>query len=108
MTLKIASELKNRRKYLQTKLWDRREQLISAYESGNQTRINRAKISLVRILRELAESPELGPRRTFDWGNLEVVYRGGFDSRICWEQCESTFGDMYKIACLLKRSVFDV
>ena len=108
MTLKIAPELKNRRKYLQTKLWDRREQLISAYESGNQTRINRAKISLVRILRELAESPELGPKRAFDWGKLEIVYIYNFDPGICWKQCESTFGDMYKIACLLERSVFDV
>ena len=108
MTLTINPVLKSRRKYLQIKLWDRRVQLIQAYAAHDQGRIVKAKLSLARILKELVESPELGPRRTFNWGNLEVVYRGGFDSRICWEQCESTLGDMYKVACLLERSVFDV
>lgn len=108
MTLKIPPELKNRRKYLQIKLWDRREQLISAYASGSPTRISKAKISLSRILRELAESPELGPKRRFDWGKLWIVYAYGYDHTISWEDCQATLGDMQKIASLLERSVFDV
>jgi len=106
MTLNIDTTLRSRRKYLQIKLWDKRIQLIRAYEANSQIRVNKAKLSLARILRELAESPELGPKRPFSWGNLEVVYKGGFDQTICWPMCEATNSDMYKVACLLEWSVF--
>ena len=107
MTLNMDPTLQSRRKYLQVKLWDKRIQLIRAYEANSQVRVNKAKLSLVRILRELAESPELGPKRSFSWGNLEVVYRGGFDQFICWPMCEATDSDMYKVARLLEWSVFN-
>lgn len=108
MTLKIESELKRRRRYLQVKLWDRRKQLISAYKSEDQTRINKAKLSLARVLHELAESPELGPARLFNWGGLSIIYSNNFDPTISWEQCRLTLSDMHKVAVLLERSVFDV
>lgn len=106
MTLTINSTLKARRKYLQIKLWDRRLQLLTAYESNNPDRIVKAKLSLARILRELAESPELGPRRRFDWGKLWIIYAYNFDPVISWQDCEATEGDMHKVAHLLERSVF--
>lgn len=108
MTLTIPSELKYRRLYLQKKLWDRRKQLVAAYKSEDIKRISRAKLSLARVLHELAESPELGLPRPFNWGGLEIVYKNNFDNSITWVQCLSTKSDMHKVAVLLERSVFDV
>jgi hypothetical protein len=108
MTLTISSNLKSRRTYLNTKLSHRKTLLLRAYITKDQSRINRNKLSLARILHELAESPELGPKPIFKWGQLEIVYRGNFDPDISWAMCEASKSDPYLVACLLERSVFNV
>ena len=97
--------LKQSRFHLQQMLFRWKEQLLLAYVSGDERRITKAKISYLRIIKEISESPELGPPPPFRWGKLEIVYRGGFDPHISWEACEQTLGDWKQIARLLEGSI---
>lgn len=105
LTLHIEPKLSARRKYFQDKQSHAKARLVRAYVAADQRRITRAKISLIRILKELAESPELGSKRPFSWGDLEIVYRGGFDPLITWADCEETKSDWWKVAFMLERSL---
>lgn len=105
MTLHIPPDLRVRREYLQDKQSHAIARLIRAYISSDPTRIVKAKLSLARILKELSESPELGPKHPFKWGQLETVYRGQFDEVISWAACESTNSDPWQVATLLERSI---
>lgn len=103
--LNIPPELKSRREHLRKMVYLWKRQLIRAYASTNPVRIRKAKISLARVLYELAESPELGPPPKFEWGlELEMVYKFGFDPNISWKACEYTQGRMYRVARLLEAS----
>lgn len=64
-----------------------------------------AKLTLSRTLKELSESPELGPKRPFKWGVLEVAIRGNLDPNISWEACENTGADFWHVARLLESSI---
>lgn len=106
MTLYIPPSYKARRQALFEELWDRKQQLIGAYLSESPTRITKAKLSLARILKELAESPELGPRRPFRFGHkLEAILQYGFDPNLSWDSIVATRGDWYQVAFLLERSI---
>ena len=106
LSIKVPAHLKSRRTQLNKLSYHYKRQLVRAYVSGNQVRIDKAKLSLARVLKELAESPELGPRMGFKLGyRLELIIKRGFDPRISWEQYEATNNNWYKVAVLLERSV---
>ena len=105
MNRHLDPALKQSRYHLQQMLYLWRKQLVRAYVSGDERRITKAKISYLRIIKEMAESPELGPPPPFRWGKLEIVYKGGFDPHISWEACEQTSGDWKQIARLLEGSI---
>lgn len=106
MTLYIPPSYKARRQALFEDLWDLKQQLIKAYMSESPIRITKAKLSLVRVLKELAESPELGPRRPFRFGHkLEAILQYGFDPNLSWDSIVAARGDWYQVAFLLERSI---
>ena len=105
MNRHLDPALKQSRYHLQQMLYLWRKQLVRAYISGDERRITKAKISFNRIIKEMAESPELGPPPPFRWGKLEIVYRGGFDPQISWADCEAANGDWKQISRLLEGSV---
>jgi len=106
MTLAIEPHLQARRELLLAWVRQYRKRLLQAYISGDPVRIRQNKLSLARHLKELAESPELGPKLPFIWGGLEVVYQYGFDPTISWPDYLDAEDDWWKVARMLEASVF--
>lgn len=66
-------------------LFNKKRQLIGAYESESPKRILLAKISLIRVLRELSDE-DLGGTKQMKWGlQLETIFKAGVDPELPWE-----------------------
>lgn len=84
-----------------------RNQLFRAYVDGNERRIAVAKLRLARLLKEIADSPELGPTFPFKWGSkLEILLERDFDPELGTEDSGTT--DWYQLANKLESQAQDV
>ena len=73
----------------QYRLSQSRRQLITALAAQDEVRIRKAKLTFIRWLLAIAESPELGPIKPFSWGyRLKALILAGADPQLTWSECE--------------------
>lgn len=106
MVLNLSEPYKARRTLLLQYVSVAKYQLFRAYAAQDQNRIFKAKLSLARHLRELAESPELGPKPIFKPGELFYFFlNASADPDITAHDLQLCRGDYLAIANLLEREL---
>jgi len=64
-------------------VYDYKQQLYEAYKAKSPSRVYKAKRGLIRYLRELSDSPELGPPPDFRWSlELTICIHYSFDPKL--------------------------
>lgn len=104
MTLALSSELKASRTRLLQYISMAKAQLLRAYVSRDRRRIVKAKLTLARHLRELAESPELGPQPLFHPGQVfYYLLDAGADINLSSSELKQARGRYIPTAILLEK-----
>jgi hypothetical protein len=88
MALYLPPEFATRRLTTQKYIYLAKRQLAGALQSGSPVRIRQAKLTLIRHMMELVESPELGPTGSFCYGReLTVLIQHFRLGDLDWDTC---------------------
>ena len=106
MVLMLPTDLKTRRNYLFRELYIAKTRLARSLAANRPQDTQDNKIRLIRLLLELHESPELGPKRPFKLGHrLELVLQLSGDPKLTLSEAKDAAKSWYTFAKLLENSL---